>query len=147
VNTAPVCAGFDPALRLTRRLLLQQIAIHSAGAFNVRAERLVLRGMFRDWPERAIEALLEQLLARASGAPSATTTDRRNGGRSNTSLARVNGCDKPDSARGAHGPKTPAARNGVATFVAACIRGGRAVLAGDTPSLGALQRGSREVVA
>lgn len=147
MNTAPVCAGFDPALRLTRRLLLQQIAIEGAGAFNVRAERVVLRGMFNGWTERAIEKLLERLLRRAAGTPAMPLSHRRSGGRSLVSLARANGWDQPvggaalppSRARGAHDPKTPAA---TAPFIRVAGRSTCAASCGAT-----LQRGSREVVA
>lgn len=59
----------DPALRPTWRLLWTRIrALHDARTAR-RAERLVLRAMFRDWEPAALEALLARLEARARIAP------------------------------------------------------------------------------
>lgn len=52
-----------------RRVLYLQIASLGDGRCERRAERVLLRGLERRWPEAALEHLLTLLLERARAAP------------------------------------------------------------------------------
>lgn len=59
----------------SRRVLYARIEAGASEADVRRAERLLLRGLEREWPEMRIARLLQALLARA--APRAQAGDRR----------------------------------------------------------------------
>lgn len=62
--------AFDARLEPTWRMLWHQLRVFHGPRANLRAEKLVLRGMDRRWPATRLETLFERLIAR-DGAPRA----------------------------------------------------------------------------
>lgn len=111
---------YDPRLRPGRRVLMQLIAVKSAGIYNRRAERLFMRGLERTWKTDVLERLLGRLLAHAEAIEESLLKeafDRRKWSRSRNSLARAKGwglagqvgVDDANACPVGHDTKTPAA--------------------------------------
>lgn len=120
-------APTNPALKPMRRRLIQLIGVKSGGIYNARAERLVLRALFRDWPETTIEQLLARLLEHAEQLDKCFHTynhERRQGARHDISPAQANGWGSAGQCPAWEGAKTPATGEQFCTVGAAAGNGG-----------------------